>query len=115
MPTLVKKNMDGAAVFGPILKLDRPGIKKRRFVHRNGNLIFQVQENGSSLGARVSGFGIVDEFDGRLNLIFGRTAKQRYLAGDDPGGLKPKGVVLIMRVVKFMEERIFFRTFMGEL
>ena len=101
MPTLVKKNMGGTAVFGPVFKLYRPGIKKWRFVDRNGDLIFQVKENGPSLGARVSGFGIVDKFDGRLNLIFGRTLKQRDLTGDDPGGLKPKGVVFIWRVVIF--------------
>ena len=104
MSTFIKKDMCGSTVFGPVLKLDRPGIKKGRFIDRNDGLFFQVKENGSSLRAGITRFGIVDELDGRLNLIFGRTPNKGDLAGDDPGGLKTKGVAFIRRVTKFIEE-----------
>ena len=75
MSTLVKKNMCGPTVFGPVLKLNRPGIKKRRFVDWNGGLFFQVKEDGATLRTGIARFGIIDELDGGLNLIFGRTTK----------------------------------------
>ena len=115
MSTFIKKDMCGPTVLGPVFKLDRPGIKKWRFVYRNGGLFFQVKEDGATLGTGVARFGIVNEFDGGLNLIFGRTTKYGYLPGDDPGGLKTKGVAFVGRITKFIEEGVFFRPFTGKL
>ena len=67
--------MCGPTVFGPVLKLYRPGIKKWIFVYLNSGLFFQVEEDGASLRTGVAGFWIVDEFQSGLNLIFWRTGK----------------------------------------
>ena len=75
MTTLIKKNMHSSTIFGPVLELDRPGIKKRRFIYRNHLLFFEVKENGASLRKWIARLGIFDEFHSGLNLIFGRTAK----------------------------------------
>ena len=115
MSMFIIKDMCGPTVLGPVLKLDRPRIKEWRFVYRNGGLFLQVKEDRAMLRTGVARFGIVNEFDCGLNLIFGRTTNQGNLAGDDPGGLKTKGEVLIRRVAKFIKEEIFLRTFACKL
>ena len=115
MTTLIKKNMHGSTIFGPVLKLDRPGIKKRRFVYRNHFLFFQVKENRSSLRKWIARLGIVDEFYSGLNLIFGRTAKQGDFPGDNPSGLKPECEAFIRRIAEFRYKGIFLRPFAGKL
>ena len=115
MSTFIKKDMCGPTVLGPVLKLDRPRIKEWRFVYRNSGLFLQVKEDRATLRTGVAWFGIVDKFDDGLNLIFGRTTKYGYLAGDYPGGLKTKGEAFIWRITKIIKEEIFLRTFVREL
>ena len=67
------------------------------------------------MGTGIAGLGIVNKFDGRLNLIFGRTAKEGNFSGNDVGGSKAKGEAFIGRVVKFTKEGIFFLTVIGQL